>query len=95
MPVEFSRQSPCARISKRERENIPIEVEVRSLDDIRDVFAAGGCDRIMLDNFTPEMTREAVKLIDGRIEIESSGGITLKICVNTLSVESILFRSEL
>lgn len=57
---------------------IPIEVEVRSLDDIRDVFAAGGCDRIMLDNFTPELTREAVKLIGGRAEIESSGGITLK-----------------
>ena len=63
---------------KGKGKNIPIEVEVRSLDDIRDVFAAGGCDRIMLDNFTPEMTREAVKLIDGRIEIESSGGITLK-----------------
>ena len=57
---------------------IPIEEEVRSLDDIRDVFAAGGCDRIMLDNFTPELTREAVKLIGGRAEIESSGGITLK-----------------
>ena len=55
-----------------------IDVEVRSLDDIRDVFAAGGCDRIMLDNFTPELTREAVKLIGGRAEIESSGGITLK-----------------
>lgn len=63
---------------KEKGKNISIEVEVRSLDDIRDVFAAGGCDRIMLDNFTPEMTREAVKLIDGRIEIESSGGITLK-----------------
>lgn len=63
---------------KEKGKNIPIELEVRSLDDIRDVFAAGGCDRIMLDNFTPEMTREAVKLIDGRIEIESSGGITLK-----------------
>ena len=63
---------------KEKGKNIPIEVEVRSLDDIRDVFAAGGCDRIMLDNFTPEMTREAVKLIDGRIEVESSGGITLK-----------------
>ena len=56
---------------------IKIEVEVRSLDDIREVFAAGGCDRIMLDNFSPAQTREAVALIDGRIEIESSGGITL------------------
>ena len=51
---------------KEKGKDIPIEVEVRSLDDIRDVFAAGGCDRIMLDNFTPELTREAVKLIGGR-----------------------------
>lgn len=57
--------------------DIRIEVEVRSLDDIREVFAAGGCERIMLDNFSPELTREAVALIDGRIETESSGGITL------------------
>ena len=36
-----------------------------------------GVDRIMLDNFTPERTREAVKLINGAVEIESSGGITI------------------
>ncbi len=57
--------------------DIKIEVEVRSLDDIREVFAAGGADRIMLDNFTPELTREAVALIDHRCEVESSGGITM------------------
>ena len=56
---------------------IPIEVEVRSLDDVREVLRLGGVDRIMLDNFTPELTREAVGLIGGRCEIESSGGITL------------------
>ena len=63
---------------KEKGKDIPIEVEVRSLDDIRDVLGAGACDRIMLDKFTPELTREAVKLIGGRAEIESSGGITLK-----------------
>lgn len=57
--------------------NIKIEVEVRSLADIEEVFAAGGADRIMLDNFSPALTREAVALIGGRIETESSGGITL------------------
>lgn len=57
--------------------NIPIECEVRSLEDIDEVFAAGGVDRIMFDNFTPEMTREAVKKVAGRCETESSGGITL------------------
>ena len=57
--------------------NLKIEVEVRSLDDIRRVLAHGGVDRIMFDNFTPELTREAVALVDGRVETESSGGITL------------------
>ena len=56
---------------------IPIEVETRSLDDVREALSVGGVDRIMLDNFTPALTREAVKQIDGRCEVESSGGITL------------------
>lgn len=58
--------------------NIPIECEVRSLEDIDKVFAAGGVDRIMFDNFTPEMTRRAVEKVAGRCETESSGGITLE-----------------
>lgn len=57
--------------------NLKIEVEVRSLSDIDEVFAAGGCDRIMLDNFSVEQTAQAVAKIAGRSEIESSGGITL------------------
>ena len=56
---------------------LPIECEVRSLVDIDKVFAAGGVDRIMFDNFTPEMTRRAVEKVAGRCETESSGGITL------------------
>ena len=56
--------------------DLKIELEVRNEDEIRQALEAG-VDRIMLDNFTPERTREAVKLINGRIEIESSGGITL------------------
>ncbi len=55
--------------------NLPIEVEVRSLEDIKEVFAAGGADRIMFDNFSPELTREAIALVDGSCETESSGGI--------------------
>lgn len=57
---------------------LPIECEVRSLEDIDEVFAAGGVDRIMFDNFTPEMTRKAVEKVAGRCETESSGGITLE-----------------
>lgn len=58
--------------------DLKIEVEVRSLDDIRRVIEHGGVDRIMFDNFTPELTREAVELVGGRFETESSGGITLE-----------------
>ena len=57
--------------------SLPIECEVRSLEDIDEVFASGGADRIMFDNFTPEATRKAVEKVAGRCETESSGGITL------------------
>ncbi len=56
--------------------DLKIEVEVRNTAEIDEALAAG-VDRIMLDNFTPERTREAVERIAGRTEIESSGGITL------------------
>ncbi len=56
--------------------DLRIEVEVRNTAEIDEALAAG-VDRIMLDNFTPEHTREAVQRIAGRCEIESSGGITL------------------
>jgi nicotinate-nucleotide pyrophosphorylase (carboxylating) len=56
--------------------HLPIEVEVRTLEDIDKVFAEGGpVDRIMLDNFALEATRRAVAKIAGLIEVESSGGI--------------------
>lgn len=63
------------------RENgkdLKIEVEVRSLDDIRRVLSHGGVDRIMFDNFTPALTKEAVALVNGKVETELSGGITLE-----------------
>ena len=56
--------------------NLKIEVEVRNTEEIDQALAAG-VDRIMLDNFTPERTREAVERIAARTEVESSGGITL------------------
>ena len=59
--------------------NLKIEQEVRNTDEIRQALDAG-VDRIMLDNFTPAATKEAVDLIrsiNPAVEIESSGGITL------------------
>ncbi|MBR2360412.1 MAG: carboxylating nicotinate-nucleotide diphosphorylase [Bacteroidaceae bacterium] len=56
--------------------DLKIEIEVRNFDELNQVLAIGGVDRIMLDNFTPENTRKAVEIIAGRFETESSGGIT-------------------
>ena len=56
--------------------NLKVEVETRSLDDVRRVLDHGGADRIMFDNFTVEQCREAVQLVNGRCETEASGGIT-------------------
>lgn len=56
--------------------NLKIEIEVRNLDELGQVLAHGGVDRIMLDNFDVQTLREAVKRIGGRYETEASGGIT-------------------
>ncbi|MBQ8608252.1 MAG: carboxylating nicotinate-nucleotide diphosphorylase [Bacteroidaceae bacterium] len=61
---------------KEKGKDLKIEIEVRNFDELNQVLAIGGVDRIMLDNFTPADTRKAVELIGGRYETESSGGIT-------------------
>lgn len=63
---------------KANGKDLKIEVEARSLDDVRKILEIGGVDRIMFDNFTPELTKEAVAIVGGRVETESSGGITLE-----------------
>lgn len=55
---------------------LKIEIEVRNIEELKEVLNEGGVDRIMLDNFTPELLSEAVKMINHRYETESSGGIT-------------------
>lgn len=56
---------------------LKIEVETRTIDDVKEVVKTGLVHRIMLDNFKPEMIREALKIIDGKFETEASGGINL------------------
>jgi nicotinate-nucleotide pyrophosphorylase (carboxylating) len=58
-----------------QKPGLKIEVETRSLEDVKEVMQEGKIDRIMLDNFTPENIREALKIIDGKYETEASGGI--------------------
>jgi len=61
---------------KEKGKNLKIEIEVRNFDELAQVMAIGGVDRIMLDNFSVENTRKAVEIIAGQYETESSGGIT-------------------
>ena len=61
---------------KAKGKNLKIEVEVRNFDELNQVLALEGVDRVMLDNFSVENTRKAVEIVNGKIEIESSGGIT-------------------
>ncbi len=56
--------------------DIPIEVEARNLQEVREILAAPKVERIMLDNFNYENLKTAVELIGNRSETEASGGIT-------------------
>ncbi len=56
---------------------LKIEVETKNLDEVREALAAKG-DVIMLDNMSPDMMREAVKLIEGKALVEASGNVTLE-----------------
>lgn len=60
---------------KKHKKRLPIEVETRSIEDVKKVLIHGKVQRIMLDNFSTEATKEAVLLIDGKYKVESSGGI--------------------
>ena len=57
--------------------DLGIEVETRNMDEVNEVLAVGGVQRIMLDNFSPSACVEAVKVIADRCETEASGGINL------------------
>lgn len=57
---------------------LKIEIEARNIDEVKKIISVGGVNRIMLDNFSIDDTLAAVKLINGRYETESSGGITLE-----------------
>ena len=62
---------------KKNNLKLKVEIEARSIEDVRTILITGGVDRIMLDNFSVNDTLTAVKEISGRYETESSGGINL------------------
>jgi nicotinate-nucleotide pyrophosphorylase (carboxylating) len=57
--------------------DLALEVETRNLDEVKQALACDGVQRIMLDNFSPERIKEALALIQGKVETEASGGIHL------------------
>jgi nicotinate-nucleotide pyrophosphorylase (carboxylating) len=62
---------------KKNNLKLKVEIEARSIEDVRKILSIGGIDRIMLDNFSIEDTLLAVREISGKYETESSGGINL------------------
>jgi nicotinate-nucleotide pyrophosphorylase (carboxylating) len=64
--------------AQKYKPELKIEVEARTLQDVREVMASGKADRIMLDNFSPEQLSEALLVIQKKIETEASGGINLE-----------------
>jgi len=63
--------------AQKYKPRLKIEVEARTLQDVREVLASGKADRIMLDNFKPALLAEALSIIQKKIETEASGGINL------------------
>jgi nicotinate-nucleotide pyrophosphorylase (carboxylating) len=63
---------------KKYKPSLKIEIETRTLEDVHEVLVSGKADRIMLDNFNPSLLREALQLINKKIETEASGGINLE-----------------
>lgn len=63
---------------KNHNKDLKIEIEVRNFAELKEVLEVGRVDRIMLDNFSPDEIKEALKLIPSAYETEASGGITLE-----------------
>lgn len=63
--------------AQTKKPGLKIEVETRNINDVKRVMAVGKIDRIMLDNFTPELIKAALNIIGGKYETEASGGINL------------------
>lgn len=63
------------RYLKVKNKDLKIEVETRNLEEVKQVLEIGSVHRIMLDNMTPSIMKEAVKMIAGRFEVEASGGV--------------------
>ena len=62
---------------KDKKLSIPVEIETQNIEEVKEVLAHGGIDRIMLDNYSLDELKKAVTLIDGQVKTEASGGVNL------------------
>lgn len=58
--------------------SLKIEIEARSIEDVKRIVNHGGVQRIMFDNFSPDQIIDSLKITDGKFETEASGGINLE-----------------
>ena len=74
--IEKAIEKAYAYVQTR-KPGLKIEVETRNIEDVKKVMATGKVNRIMLDNYTPQLIIKALKIIKGQYETEASGGINL------------------
>jgi len=68
--------SEAIHIARRNAAGLPVEIEVETISEVEQALEAGA-DALLLDNFSLDMLKQAVKLNDGKVKLEASGGITL------------------
>tara|TARA_B100000900_G_scaffold384513_1_gene373409 strand:+ start:283 stop:1140 length:858 start_codon:yes stop_codon:yes gene_type:complete len=61
---------------KKNKKKLKIEIEVRNLQELKEVIREGGVNRILFDNMMPSQIRQGIAMINGKYETEASGGIT-------------------
>jgi nicotinate-nucleotide pyrophosphorylase (carboxylating) len=69
--------SALQKIGKKQQ-NMKVEIEVDTIEQLKEVLEHGGVDTVLLDNMSPHQLREAVNMVDGKIKTEASGGVDLE-----------------
>ncbi len=82
----------AVRRARAARPDLPLAVEVRDPREIDEALAAGA-PRLLLDNMTPDQVRAAVAQVDGRAELEASGGVDAETVLVYATIEGLHFVS--
>lgn len=68
----------CYEYRKDEELDCKIQIEVRNFEELREALDSGKADMVLIDNFKIEDMAEAVKIVNGSMEVEASGGVTFE-----------------